>query len=141
VSNSTFDGNSAFYDGRDVTPGFGGGIANLDVAFVTNSTFFRNTGDGGGIANLGTLTLKNTLIADSQWGDCYEEFGGTTTPDSTHNLFADQSSGCRGSWQSVTAEDLRLKGLADNGGRTLTVALLPGSAAIGAGDVATCRDT
>jgi len=62
VTNSTFSRNSAANGG--------GGIVNGGTLMtVTNSTFSGNSAiGGGGIANAGTLTVKNTLLANSRAG-------------------------------------------------------------------------
>ena len=65
ISNSTFSGNSA-------TPGNGGGIF-ADTGTVTtinNSTFSGNSGTVGGAIsrNGGTVTLKNSIVANSTSG-------------------------------------------------------------------------
>jgi hypothetical protein len=123
VSNSTFAGNSA----SDV----GGAIYNARGSMtVSNSTFADNSaGYAGSIANVSSMTLSNTIIANST-GDCY----GRISADS-HTLASDSS--CGGATVKSSAE-LNLGPLANNGGPTQTIALLPGSAAIDAGDDAVC---
>lgn len=126
VSNSTFHGNKAF--------GYGGGINNLnggEVA-VINSTFSGNeAGLGGGVANIGTslaFTLKNTLIANNPSGN---NCGGAITDGGGNLSYPDAS--CPG----INADPV-LGPLQHNGGPTWTMALGTGSAAIDAGDDATC---
>jgi hypothetical protein len=129
VSNSTFSSNSA---------GFGGGIYNsttvMGSATVSNSTFSGNSASqrGGGIRNdRGNMTLSNSIIANSPaGGDC----AGTISADS-HTLASDGS--CGGATVKSSAE-INLGPLANNGGATQTMALLPGSAAIEAGDDGVC---
>jgi hypothetical protein len=127
VSNSTFSGNSA--------SGVGGGISNSRGSVtVSNSTFSGNgAGSGGGIYNqIGSTTLRNTIDANSTaGGDCAR----TISADS-YTLATDGS--CGGATVKSSAE-LNLGPLADNGGPTQTIALLPGSAAIDAGDDAVCE--
>jgi hypothetical protein len=161
VMNSTFFQNSAYR---------GGGIHNWDTVTVTNSTFSGNeaTSAGGGIANSGnrvggTLTVRNstfsansaqhgggianifisyqnsmlhyvnTIIANSTGGgDCYN-VGKIGT--NISNLVEDGS--CSASFRG----DPKLDTLADNGGPTQTMALLPRSPAIDAGNDATCEAT
>ncbi|GIV94148.1 MAG: CSLREA domain-containing protein [Chloroflexus sp.] len=65
VTNSTFEGNTVSSSG--------GGIYNDTVGTlaITNSTFSNNGApNGGGIGSTGTLTLNNTIIANSFGGDC-----------------------------------------------------------------------
>jgi predicted outer membrane repeat protein len=125
VTNSTFSGNSA---------GGGGGIINSGVLTVTNSTFSGNSATfGSGIYNSGIMTLYNTLVAANIGEDCY----GTLTADS-FNLDSDGS--CDNATQKTVGQ-INLGPLADNGGSTQTMALLPGSAAIDAGNNAVCPAT
>jgi hypothetical protein len=66
AQNSTFSDNMA---------GFGGGIYNDDTLTVQNSTFSHNsaaTGGGGGIYNNLVWDLSNTIIANSNGGDCVD---------------------------------------------------------------------
>jgi hypothetical protein len=106
LTNSTLSGNSASV--------FGGGIGNGGTLTVRNSTLSGNSAPrlAGGIENLsGTLTVSNSIVANSPGGD----IGGTYT--GSHNLTG----------------TVALGPLADNGGPTQTCALLPGSPAIDAG--------
>jgi len=126
ITNSSFFENSADY---------GGGVYNSGGTLtVTNSTFSGNSASyGGGILNYSTTTLKNTIVANSTGGgDCY----GAITADA-YNLDSDGS--CGGATQKTSLE-INLGALADNGGPTQTFALLPGSAAIDAGDDTVCDD-
>ena len=96
------------------------------AATVSNSTFSGNGAlEGGGIYNYGsTATLKNTIVADSPTGgNCY----GSITDGGGNLSFPDTT--CPG----INA-DPSLGPLQNNGGPTETMALLPGSAAIDAGD-------
>lgn len=129
ISNSTFFNNH-------VDPGFGGAIynANNGNLTVTNSTFSANSSTafqgGGAIRNSegGTVTLENSIVANSPSGDnCVGEImdggGNLSYPDTT----------CPG-----INQDPFLGALQDNGGPTMTMALLAGSAAIDAADDAIC---
>jgi hypothetical protein len=130
VENSTFSGNSA---------GVGGGIRNWGTLVVTNSTFSGNSASlaGGGIAHDYSggvlLSMSNTIIANSSsGGDCYNYH---SVPLNNHNLIEDGSCG------PTLSGDPLLGSLADNGGLTWTFALLPGSAAIDAGNETACPAT
>lgn len=123
IANSTFLGNS----------GHGGGVYN-DGKYATitirNSTFSVNR--GGGLYNTGRLNYANTIIANStSGGDCVNS---GTIGVNTNNLVED------GSCAAASSGDPLLDALADNGGPTQTMALLPGSPAIDAGDDVTCAD-
>jgi hypothetical protein len=153
VSNSTFAGNSAVYEGgaiyNDLSSAtvsnstFAGNSASVvgsaiynarGSMTVSNSTFAGNSaGFAGSIASASSMTLRNTIVANSTaGGDC----NGSISADS-HTLASDGS--CGGATVKSSAE-LNLGRLANNGGPTQTIALLPGSAAI---DAATtdCPDT
>ncbi len=101
-----------------------GGILNYGVLTVTNSTLAGNAAPSiGGIAGYGTTTLRNTIIANSlSGGNC----DGAIT-DGGNNLQFNPNSGCG---VTITAADPKLGPLANNGGSTQTMALLPGSPAI-----------
>ena len=126
VSNSTFSDNSA---------GMGGGISSsggLDrVLTVSNSTLSGNRADynGGGIYNdYSTVTLANTIVANSPvGGNC-----SGTIADGGGNL----------SYPDITCPGINrdpvLGPLQNNGGPTETMGLGPGSAALDAGNDATC---
>jgi Zn-dependent metalloprotease len=133
----------------------GGGIYVFDGAVViNNSTITQNfvTGDsdlaiGGGLSNdfNKPVTIRNTIITGNaaQFGtDCQGQItsGG-------HNLIG-YGDGCI--MVPVTGDQIgtlgsplnaKLGNLLDNGGGTLTHALLTGSPAINAGDPATCATT
>src|SRR5262249_25463891 len=122
----------------------GGGI--YGVGTLTSSTVSGNsaTRQGGGIekkfGSTGTLTLYDTILAgnntangpsDILFMDGFISLG--------HNLIGNGTgaSGYLPSDLVGTAQnpiDPRLAPLADNGGPTQTMALVPGSPAIGAGD-------
>jgi hypothetical protein len=127
VSNSTLSGNTA---------GIGGGIHNHGppgVASFSNSTVTGNV--GGGILNTATLTVQATIVANSY--DCY---GGIT--DNGYNVDTDGSCGFTGSSISGYATLGKTLGpLADNGGPTQTIALLPANPAIDYVPAAACPTT
>ena len=120
VISSTLSGNSADYHG--------GGIANDDgTVSVISSTLSGNSAVyGGGIwDNTEPATLNNTIVANSPSGG---DISGSIT--GARNLVEDGSGGLA---DTITGDPL-LGPLADNGGPTMTHALLPGSPAINAGD-------
>jgi hypothetical protein len=122
VTNSTISGNSAIM--------IGGGIHNEGTLTVTNSTISGNDAlSGGGIDhNHGTLTLAHSILA-SNGRDCQARADFTTVIDGGYNIVQDGS--CISAPTSFEADPL-LGPLADNGGPTMTHALLPGSPAIDA---------
>jgi hypothetical protein len=139
VTECTFSGNSA-------NGGWGGGIFSGRTLTVTDSTFSGNSAsEGGGIWNFpgspylapGIVRIRNTLLAGNSAPSGGPDISGPITS-LGHNLIGN---GSRGS--GYAASDLvgtaanpidpKLGPLQDNGGPTWTLALLPGSPAIGAG--------
>jgi len=101
---------------------------------VSNSTFSGNSAlAGGAFANFFSMTLKNTIVANStSGGNCRDK--GTLTADS-HNVADDNTCG---SATVATTAQINLQPLANNGGPTQTMALGGGSVAIDAGDETVC---
>jgi predicted outer membrane repeat protein len=123
ISNSTFADNQAGEDG--------GGVYNEAILTVTNSTFSgnRTTGSGGGIRTVGVdAILRNTIVSNSPSGD------------NCSGIFAD--GGGNLVWGDHTCpgihQDPLLSTLDYYNGNTKSFALLPGSAAIEAGDPGIC---
>ena len=158
VVNSTFSGNRAshgggIYNGRALSvmnstffnnsaTSYGGGIHNLNLTLsVTNSTFSNNSAAlGGGISNLGHLRYANTILANSTSGDdCYSPgVAGARVDLNLHNLVEANAAFPNQCGIPLISVDPRLASLNDNGGATHTIALLPGSPALGAGEPGTC---
>ncbi len=123
----------------------GGGIRNNAAATMTvvNSTITGNSANlsgGGGIFDTGTLQVVNTIVAGNT--------AALNSPDCNQitslgrNLIG-TSDGC--TLTPITGDlvgvDPLLGPLQENGGPTLTHALLSGSPAIDAGDIASCPAT
>lgn len=156
LNNCTVSANFAI---RDVYgPGRGGGIYNLGILTLDNSTVSGNDADdGAGIANYGTLALSSSTISAN-----FSELGlgggisngGIFTARNTivaantghdisgnvtslgHNLIGNTAggSGFRPDLGDLLDVDALLGPLQDNGGPTQTMFLLPGSPAIDSGD-------
>src|SRR5215472_5239183 len=112
----------------------GAGIANDGVLDLSGSTVSRNfseLGLAGGISNSGTLTARNTIIATNAGQD----LSGNVTS-LGHNLIGNTigSTGFRPDLGDLLDLDPLLGPLQDNGGPTQTMALLPGSPALDAGN-------
>jgi len=148
VTDSTFTGNSA---------GYGGGLHNYSggTATLTNCTVSGNTSQaaGGGIANyVGNLTLNNTIVAaNTSTSTSNNDISGPVQPTSAFNLIGngsgisnltDLEEPALSNLIGTTADPINplLAPLADYGGPTETMALLPGSPAIDAGSVALAVD-
>ena len=135
VSNSTLSGNSATYAGGAIHNNSPGTLTVSNSTLSGNSVTDLDYGRGGGISsNGGSATLQNTIVADSpSGGNC----SGTVT-NGGYNLDSDGSCGfgttnhsLSGTWENHL--NPQLGSLADNGGPTLTHALLAGSPAIDRG--------
>jgi hypothetical protein len=121
LTNSTVSRNTVYYLQ-------GGGIySNGGTLTLTNSTVSGNVGtDGGGIFNDGTLTLTNTLVDNDCVLPASIVSGGGNLESPGNTCGFDQST----DQVNVTAEQLALGPLQDNGGPTMTHALGAGSVAI-----------
>jgi hypothetical protein len=128
LSNSTVSGNFSLSEG--------GGISNLgELLMVTNSTVSGNSSqsEGGGISSaIHALVMRNTILAGNyayNGGDLY----GRLTGDG-YNLIGNAYPGGGFDPTDLLNVDPQLGPLQDNGGPTPTMALLPVSPAINAGD-------
>ncbi|MEX1245345.1 MAG: choice-of-anchor Q domain-containing protein [Thermoanaerobaculia bacterium] len=126
ITNSTFSGNSAGDQGGAFS--FEGGTWT-----VTNVTLSGNSAsEGGGLfLGSGTVTLRNTILANAPSENCFQSFGtlsssGNNLSNDTTCAFALTASG------DLNNTDPMLGPLASNGGPTQTHALLGGSPAIDA---------
>jgi predicted outer membrane repeat protein len=133
IVNSTISGNSAGTSG--------GGIYNFPYSLnVANSTITGNSApSGGGIYNQrppvgdSVVEISNTILNAGASGENIFNHGGTITS-LGYNLSSDDGGGyLTGPGDQINTDPL-LGPLQDNGGPTLTHALLPGSPAIDAGD-------
>jgi CSLREA domain-containing protein len=127
VTNSTLSGNSS------------DGVSNLSGTIsITNSTFSGNT-IRGITNNSGTVNIGNTIVANTPGGGA-DVVGAFTSQG--HNLIGNKgastgfTNGLNGDivGSSGSVIDPRLGPLANNGGPTLTHALLAGSLALDGGD-------
>jgi hypothetical protein len=143
VVNSTFSGNVS-------TAWHGGGIFHTDGSLtVTNSTFAENVAPAGTasgilVATFGApaaATLTNNVLQGGGGAfACAIEGGGAATITSGGgNVISDAS--CNPEAADRSSTDALLGPLADNGGPTLTHALLAGSPAIDAAGAAACPAT
>ncbi|MGI8856897.1 MAG: beta strand repeat-containing protein [Thermomicrobiales bacterium] len=139
ITNSTIAGNHG---------AAGGGIDNQGNLALANSTVADNVAtvtDGGGIkaeAQGISVTATNTIIAANTHSGPDDVAG--TFSSGGHNLIGD-ADGATGftapgdqTGTAASPRDAMLGPLMDNGGPTQTIALAPGSPAIGTGDPAVC---
>ncbi len=139
IVSSTFSFNSATSGGGAI---FGNGIEILNSTFVGNSS--TTYGGAVGTVSGGTYTIQNSLFAGNTSGgqpsSCATAAPGTVT--SLGNNLSDDNCGAftaSGDKRGMDAKvDMELK---NNGGPTLTHALLQGSPAIDAANSATCPAT
>ncbi|MGD9858325.1 MAG: choice-of-anchor Q domain-containing protein, partial [Planctomycetaceae bacterium] len=129
ISQSTISGNS------------GGGIHNLGAgsAVITRSTIANNTDTAAaGISNSGIVELDNTIVAGNTGTVENTDVGGTFHS-AGFNLISKSGAGATGFVANdfvgtpSAPIDPQLDVLSNNGGTTLTHALLPGSVAIDGG--------
>ena len=135
LTNSTVSGNR--------TDEVSGGIhSRYGAVSLTNSTVTDNFAfeTGGGIGRAASLTLRNSIVAGNNAGTTAPDFQAPSNV--ANNLIVEHSLIGNTTGTGVTSETgtgnilnqpARLGPLADNGGVTLTHALLPGSEAIDAG--------
>jgi CSLREA domain-containing protein len=138
IVNSTFANNSAGSQGGAIMADPGTGTVSLINCTITANTASPGTpADGGGLYAGRSVTLDNTIVAGNFHGSVVaDDIAGTVAAASAYNLI-----GTGGSGGLVNGVNHNLVGvanpglgtLANNGGPTLTVALLSGSPAIGAG--------
>ncbi|WP_152099373.1 choice-of-anchor Q domain-containing protein [Lacipirellula parvula] len=142
ILNSTISGNTGYWFGG--VAAFGGTSLS-----IINSTITDNSADTSGysgglmVGSYTTAILHNTILAGNYAGtsdsDLYVHINGDIDSDSSYNLigydpddyFSDLKGNIRG---TISALDAKLMPLADNGGPTLTHALMYDSAAVDAGD-------
>jgi hypothetical protein len=128
INNSTISGNGN-YPNIGLCAGIDGG-----AMAINNSTISRNSGPHGGAGFCGMPTIQNSVVADNAGGNCE----GLVTS-LGYNLSSDGTCNLNGPGDLNNA-DPQLGDLQNNGGPTKTMALLPGSPAIDAGNPRGCTD-
>lgn len=134
ISNSTITGNSGKESGGiegygDVTI-----IASTIVNNATTQIFGATVRPVGGNPIPADFRIQSTIIANNSGGDCQNR---TLITSGGSNLGTQASAfSCNFTEDDVGATTIALGSLTDNGGPTQTIAPLPGSAAIDAGNCA-----
>ena len=143
LTNSTISGNLQTDNGSTLG---GGGIANSGTATVTNSTITNNSSvapgslpSGISTFGAGTVTIEGSIVANQQVGIDCDTFDGASITSDGGNIESGTSCGF------MSADDLQdtdplLGPLANNGGKTDTHILLPGSLAIDNADACDLMD-
>lgn len=151
LTNSTLNNNTASIDGGGIYSqggqiaaindtitangaGRGGGLFHFNGLFTLINTTVSSNVPGGGIHNdiNGPVILRNAIVAYNE-SNCM----GAAVISSGHNLESGNSCGFNG-LGDLNSIDPLLGSLQDNGGMTLTLALLSGSPAIDMGDNVDC---
>ncbi len=133
--NCTVFGNSALSSPGAPGPARGGAIVNGGTLQVDYGTIVQNVAGPGGLplqpstssGIAGTATLRSTILASNDGTSCDSS---STFTDGGYNLSDDASCGFAATGSANGAGSLNLGSLADNGGPTLTIALVAPSAAI-----------
>jgi hypothetical protein len=102
----------------------------------TNSLGYPGAGYGGGIYNAAgssALQMYDTILADNSAGTADPDLNGSVTS-LGHNLIGNSAGGTGFAASDLLNVDPQLGPLQNNGGTTETMALLPGSPAVDAGD-------
>ena len=138
TSEGAYSGGGGKYNGG------GGGVYNYGTAALTDCTLSGNTAaSAAGLADVyhGTAALTNTIVAGNTDPSGASDIGGPVNVSGSDNLVGTGGSGglvngVDGNIVLTSLADLGLAPLGNNGGPTQTMALLPGSPAIGAGVIA-----
>jgi hypothetical protein len=142
ISNSSIAGNDASSDGGGIDNSWDN-PAGRNILTVSNSTISGNTTEsassggygGAGISNQGILNMRNTILAGNSDTGGVPDLSGSLAS-SGYNLIGN-TEGADGFADTDLLNVAPLLGpLQDNGGGTQTMALLPGSPALNAGDPA-----
>ena len=145
LTDCTISGNSAGRTNPGEQYGNAGGLYNIGMATITGCTISGNSAGntGGGLSNGSgaTVTVTDTIVAgnsldDGDASDIGQAYGAGVT--GTYDLIGTGGSGGivggnDGDIVLTSLDGLDLAPLANYGGPTQTMALLPGSPAIGAG--------
>ena len=130
VTNSTFTLNTASGAGGAIMSE--GNFAGTSVTVIDSTISGNSAATGGGIENQSSLTLANSIVAGNTATSSAPDIDGFITVDDGYNLLGSLVSGPAGS--DIISDTPLLAALGYNGGPTETMALLPGSPALDAGN-------
>jgi len=136
ATNTTFSGNQASDEGGAIF-NHSGTVVLLDSTISGNTATPANFGSGGGIytSSSAQTSIGNSILSGNFARFGYDTFGNAIT-DNGNNLLgaALQNQGETQGHHDVFSDTPVLTSLQNNGGPTETLAPLPGSPALGAGD-------
>jgi len=142
MSNTTLAANASYTFGLGLGSG-GGAIFNIGTATISNSTLSGNSATfrGGGIYNYQgySVALQNSIVANSIVGNPLGGNCAGTMTSNGYNISTDSTCAFN-NVGDLNNHDPLLGPLQNNGGPTDTMALLPGSPAIDAGNPGGCTD-
>jgi hypothetical protein len=154
VVNSTFNENSLVVGVKQSVEAIGGGIWAYGTTDIASSTIAANTAQASAVSNVtelgadlgvetnGSVTIRDTIVAagsNISSATCGANGAGTITSVG-HNIDSEDACGFNATGDRVNVEPL-LDPLADNGGPVTTMALQPGSPALGGASPAGCPST
>ena len=135
--NTTLSGNRAQSLENGESGGQGGALFNLKTMKIDNCTIVANQSlkEGGGLYNLGTATVRSTILAGNASDNGIGSDCSGALISSGYNLIQNTNDFTLTGdlTTNILGQDPLLGPLQDNGGPTLTHALLPGSPAIDQG--------
>ena len=138
LTNNTLSGNQAEFSGGGIYNEDGRiGLINVSIAYNTADSDGNNVGNGGGICwSGGTITLKSTIVAGNfdltpKPGTAHPDISGPVVGNA-NNLIGNitGAGGTIGTGSDIIDSNPKVGPLVDNGGETLTHALLLDSPAI-----------
>ncbi len=133
AEDDTFDGNSAASGGAIDNSGRTVTLVNVTIAYNSATTGASGGGLGGAA---GTYSLYNTIVAENTAGGAADDIAGTDSFTGEYNLIGVDSTGSFTNGVNgniVGRAYVGLGVLANNGGPTETIGLLPASPAVFAG--------
>ena len=145
LTNSTVSGNAARTDGGGIFIE-AGSVNSFSSTIANNRADANSTGSGigGGVYNQGaTFNFRNTIIANNQVGTNLRDCAGTLSSQGYNLMRTTPPGECSvaPTTGDLLSSDPLLGALQNNGGPTLTHALLAGSPAVDAGNPNGCLDS